>query len=227
MQWRAIAVAGPQVADRAWPARWPARRSRPATRRRRCGRADRAGSADGDDRRCDGGERDRQRGERRRLAVERRPTPPPRRRRSPSPGGTRGARTRCPSRPARDGQVDRHAQLVRLRRGAAGCGPQLGDGARAASRSIDCSSTSAPSTSSGAPVSIAGEAFITLPPSVPTLRVDGEPTSALASASAGVALDDRRRRSRDVRASPTRRSRTPSPSCSMWPSDSMRSMATT
>ncbi len=49
---------------------------------------------------------------------------------------------------------------------------------------VDCSSTSAPRTTSGAPVSIAGDAFITLPPIVPTLRVDGEPTSALASASA-------------------------------------------
>ncbi len=46
------------------------------------------------------------------------------------------------------------------------------------------SSTSAPSTTSGAPVSIAGEAFITLPPSVPTLRVEGDPTSAEPSASA-------------------------------------------
>ena len=37
---------------------------------------------------------------------------------------------------------------------------------------------------SGEPVSIAGEAFITLPPSVPTLRVAWEPTIADASASA-------------------------------------------
>ena len=46
-------------------------------------------------------------------------------------------------------------------------------------------STEAPSTCNGAPVSIAGEAFITLPPSVPRLRVDGEPTSALPSDSPG------------------------------------------
>ena len=46
------------------------------------------------------------------------------------------------------------------------------------------SSTSAPRTTSGAPVSIAGEPFITLPPSVPTLRVEGDPTSAEPSASA-------------------------------------------
>ena len=50
------------------------------------------------------------------VGVERRPTLPRRRRRSPSPGDTRGARTRCPSVPAASGQVDRHAQLIRLRR---------------------------------------------------------------------------------------------------------------
>ena len=32
---------------------------------------------------------------------------------------------------------------------------------------------------------MAGEPFITLPPNVPTLRVDGEPTNALASARPG------------------------------------------
>jgi hypothetical protein len=42
----------------------------------------------------------------------------------------------------------------------------------------------APKTISGAPVSIAGEAFMTLPPIVPTLRVAWEPTIAEASASA-------------------------------------------
>ena len=47
---------------------------------------------------------------------------------------------------------------------------------------VERSSTSASSTSSGAPVSIAGEAFMTLPPIVPTWRVAGEPTSALPSA---------------------------------------------
>ena len=49
---------------------------------------------------------------------------------------------------------------------------------------VDCSSISAPNTTRGAPVSIAGEAFMTLPPIVPTCRVAGEPTSALASARA-------------------------------------------
>ena len=57
-------------------------------------------------------------------------------------------------------------------------------GSRARVASGERSSTSAPSTTSGAPVSIAGEPFMTLPPSVPTLRVDGDPTSAEPSASA-------------------------------------------
>ena len=48
----------------------------------------------------------------------------------------------------------------------------------------DCSVAVAPKQTSGPPVSIAGEAFITLPPIVPCARVAWEPTIAQASASA-------------------------------------------
>ena len=89
----------------------------------------------------------------------------------------------------------------------------------------DRSSAAAPSTVSGAPVSIAGDPFITLPPSVPTWRVDGEPTSADASAIAvydptmtGSVISS----ACDIKA-PTR---TPALSSSTPPSSSMRSMAT-
>ena len=56
--------------------------------------------------------------------------------------------------------------------------------ATAASPAGDCSVTVAPKQTSGPPVSIAGEAFITLPPIVPCARVACEPTIAQASASA-------------------------------------------
>ena len=52
------------------------------------------------------------------------------------------------------------------------------------SPSTEASFTEAPSTTSGAPVSMAGEAFITLPPMVPVPRVAGDPIRAAASASA-------------------------------------------
>ena len=48
----------------------------------------------------------------------------------------------------------------------------------------DCSVAVAPKQTSGPPVSIAGDAFITLPPIVPCARVACEPTIADASASA-------------------------------------------
>ena len=106
-----------------------------------------------------------------------------RRPRSPSAGGTRAGRTRCPFPGAGAGTSTETSSSSRAGDRRAGAGEELvdGHGARAGRRR---SATVAPRQISGPPVSIAGEAFITFPPIVPCARVACEPTIALASARA-------------------------------------------
>ena len=84
----------------------------------------------------------------------------------------------------RSGNLDRDEQLVGRGRRGAGTRPEVVDRDLRSSPSGDCSVAVAPKQISGPPVSIAGEAFITLPPIVPCARVAWEPTIAQASASA-------------------------------------------
>ena len=148
-----------------------------------------------------------------------------RRPRSPSAVGIPGGRrpSRCPAR-APAGRPRRGARRDR----ASSCPGRSTVRRRATERSPDrtAASRSAPRHSSGPPVSIAGDAFITLPPIVPLARVACEPTIADASARAVNRTHGSGRSRRCPRGSRARPSRRP-PSVEVdRTSASIRSIAT-
>ena len=107
-------------------------------------------------------------------------------------GGTPRSPSRCGCRPCRTaagrsatGTSTAADQLVRLQRVALHAGVEVGDRDPARCRVRDSTSTTASAASSGGCASPAGEAAPRLPPTVPRLRICGDPTVRAAIASPG------------------------------------------